>query len=222
MNKWDERYNQVNDAFGTGANSFLKSQLTQGLLKHHLKSESQKIKVLCIAAGQGRNALYLAELGFDVTALDISSVGLEQLAQTAKERQLSIVTLHGSIEDIDLGFEQLKQWDIITCFFMHVPLETRKELYKKVPDALKPDGQFVFECFGIRQLDLKAENEDSVGGPSTPELFPTVEELSSHLETLDIEHLVEVERGLEPSPFHKGNAAVIQLIAKNQSNNATQ
>lgn len=219
MNKWDDRYKQVEDAFGRGANSFLKAQLEHdridsridSRLKHYLTDKSDKTKVLCIAAGQGRNALYLAELGFEVTALDISTIGLEQCAETAKERGLSIATLCGSIEDIDLEHEQ---WDIITCFFMHAPLESRLELYKKVPDALKVGGHFVFECFRIEQLDMKAQNEGSIGGPSTPELFPSIDELSSQLESLDIVHLVETVRELEPSPFHKGKAAVIQAIAQ--------
>jgi len=214
MSKWDERYSKVEDAFGTGANSFLKSQfdiLNSGLLSHHLKHNKVSNKVLCIAAGQGRNALYLAKQGFEVTALDISKVGLEQLAQTAKEQKLSLTTLQADIENIDLGNNK---WDIITCFFMHAPLATRKALYKKVPDALTEGGQFVFESFGLKQLELKKQNEGSIGGPSTPELFPTIDELSSELEPLDVQHLVEVERGLEPSLFHKGKAAVIQLIAK--------
>jgi len=215
MSKWDERYSKVEDAFGIGANSFLKSQLelpNSGLLSHHLKRNNKvPNKVLCIAAGQGRNALYLAKQGFEVTALDISKVGLEQLAQTAQEQELSLTTLYGNIENINLG---ANKWDIITCFFMHTPLTTRKALYKKVPDALNEGGQFIFESFSLKQLELKKQNEGSIGGPSTPELFPTVEELSSELENLDIQHLVEAERELEPSPFHKGKAAVIQLIAK--------
>lgn len=212
MSKWDERYSKVEDAFGTGANSFLKSQLEDGLLDHHLK-KSNKVpnKVLCIAAGQGRNALYLAKQGFEVTALDISKVGLEQLAKTAKGQQLSITTLDGDIESIDLG---TNKWDIITCFFMHAPLTTRKALYKKVPDVLSEGGQFVFESFSLKQLELKKQNEGSIGGPSTPELFPSIDELTSELEDLEVQHLVEIERELEPSPFHKGKAAVIQLIAK--------
>ena len=213
MNKWDERYNRVEDAFGKGVNGFLKSQLDDGLLKQYQTSKEANPKVLCVAAGQGRNALYLAKQGFDVTALDISSVGLEQLSRTATKQHLSIQTICGDITKLDLG---QNTWDIVTCFFMHAPKETRIPFYKKVPDALKAQGQFIFESFSVKQLELKEQNEGSIGGPSTPELFPTVEELSSQFGMLDIEHLVEAERELEPSPFHKGKAAVIQLITKKQ------
>ena len=211
MNKWDERYSRVEDAFGKGVNSFLKSQLDDHHLAQYKTNSDVRPKVLCVAAGQGRNALYLARQGFDVTALDISSIGLQQLSEVAIEQGLSIQTICSDITTLDLDEST---WDIITCFFMHAPLETRLELYKKVPDALKPSGHFILESFALKQLELKAQNEGSIGGPSTPELFPTVDELSNQFGVLNIEHLLETERELEPSPFHKGNAAVIQLIAK--------
>lgn len=67
---WDERYNEPGYAYGKEANDFLKSVTDQ------IKPNS---KILCIAEGEGRNALYLAQLGHQVTALDFSLVELTKI-----------------------------------------------------------------------------------------------------------------------------------------------
>ncbi len=70
---WNERYSEAGFAYGTEPNDFLLenfSKLTKG-------------KVLCLAEGEGRNAVFLATKGFDVTAVDLSEVGLEKTLSLA-------------------------------------------------------------------------------------------------------------------------------------------
>ena len=67
MTSWDERYSQEGWAFGTEANEFLKQQA-------HRIPEGQ---VLCLGEGEGRNSVFLAELGYEVVGVDRSQVGLD-------------------------------------------------------------------------------------------------------------------------------------------------
>lgn len=68
-NKWDERYSEPGFAYGTDPNEFLAASL------EHLPPTG---RVLCLAEGEGRNAVFLSEKGYAVTAVDSSAVGLEK------------------------------------------------------------------------------------------------------------------------------------------------
>ena len=80
---WNERYNRAEYVFGTEPNDFLKENF-------------QKIplggKVLCLAEGEGRNAVFLAEQGYQVTAMDMSNVGLNKALKLAQDRGVDIIT----------------------------------------------------------------------------------------------------------------------------------
>ena len=65
---WDERYNTTEYVYGTDPNAFLANVV----------AEMPKGRTLCIAEGEGRNAVFLAEHGHDVVAVDSSAVGLEK------------------------------------------------------------------------------------------------------------------------------------------------
>lgn len=78
---WDQRYNTDEFVYGIHPNDFLMSIMPK------LKG---KKRVLCLAEGEGRNAVFLAEQGFDVTALDISQVAVEKGQRLAKQRGVEV------------------------------------------------------------------------------------------------------------------------------------
>lgn len=83
MSNWDERYSQVGWTFGTEANDFLKQQayrIPQG-------------QVLCLGEGEGRNSVFLAELGYEVVGVDRSQVGLDKALALAQERGVFVETV---------------------------------------------------------------------------------------------------------------------------------
>jgi hypothetical protein len=81
---WDKRYRNETYAYGTEPNDFLKSCL------EIIKPNSY---VLCLAEGEGRNAVFLAQNGHSVTAIDYSEEGIKKLNKLAKEKNLVINTL---------------------------------------------------------------------------------------------------------------------------------
>ena len=101
-------------------------------------------KALDVAIGQGRNALYLAAQGWDVTGYDVSEGGMAQAQALAEKSKLKIRTVKSTHEHFDYG---KAQWDLIVETFAFTTLS--EEAYRKrVIDSLKPGGLLIMEGFG--------------------------------------------------------------------------
>ena len=98
---------------------------------------------LDIAMGQGRNALYLASQGWQVTGYDISEGGIAAARAEAAARKLAINAVRASHEDFDFGVDR---WDLIVMAYAFTPMEDAKFL-QRVRDSLKPGGLIVVEQF---------------------------------------------------------------------------
>lgn len=196
---WDARYAEADLAYGAAPNDFLASVADR---------LPPRRRVLCLAEGQGRNAVFLAERGHDVTAVDLSAVGLKRAEALAAERGVAIRTEAADLADYDLGTEA---WDAVVSVFAHVPSAVRVPLHRRVVAALRPGGAFVLEAYTPEQT------RRDTGGPSGPEavdLTMTASGLRAELDGLDLEHLAEVERDVVEGPYHRGLAAVVQVLAR--------
>ena len=143
---WDKEYDREEYIYGKLPNDFLKS---------HFDS-LPKGKVLLLAEGEGRNTVFLAKLGYSVTAVDISSVGLKKAEKLAKENNVTIETICADLEVFDLGEDK---WDGIVSIYCHLPPTLRQDLYNRIQLALKPSGVFLLEGYRPEQLGYKT------GGP---------------------------------------------------------
>jgi SAM-dependent methyltransferase len=194
MPMWDERFSEPGYAYGTEPNDFLVSVADQIPLG----------RVLCLAEGEGRNAVYLAGLGYEVTAVDASAVGLAKAAALADERGLPIETIVADLADfpIDPG-----DWQGIVSIFCHLPPVVRAALHERCLRGLAPGGVFVLEGFTPRQLEL------GTGGPRTRELLTGLDVVRQELPGLRFEIAREVDREIIEGRFHRGEAAVVQILA---------
>jgi 2-polyprenyl-3-methyl-5-hydroxy-6-metoxy-1,4-benzoquinol methylase len=100
-------------------------------------------RALDVSAGQGRNAIFLAKAGWDVTAVDISEVGLQIAARNAEEAGVKLHTLHQSIQQLDYG---TGQWDLIVMTYAPVPL-AQPDTAASIIAALRPKGIVVVETY---------------------------------------------------------------------------
>ena len=194
---WDQRYDEEGFAYGAEPNDFLKSEYFQ----------IPKVgKVLCLAEGEGRNAVFLAKQGYSVTAVDQSSVGLQKAKKFALENGVEISTIVADLADYDFGKEA---WDGIVSIAAHVPPKLRKKLHSQVIGSLKANGVFILEAYTERHLEM-----EGVGGPPNKELLMSLEELRDELEGLNfiIDH--EVERNISEGKYHQGKSAVVQIVAR--------
>ena len=121
--------------------------------------------VLCLAEGEGRNAVYLATLGHRVTAVDQSEVGLAKAQRLAKARGVKIETLVTDLADYTIT---AGAWAGIVATFAHLPPALRRRVHRDVVAGLQPGGVFILEAYTPAQLAF------GTGGPKSPELLMTL------------------------------------------------
>jgi SAM-dependent methyltransferase len=191
---WDERYSSDDYAYGTTPNTFLQ--------QHY--ASIPKGKILSLAEGEGRNAVFLAKQGYAVTAVDGSLVGLNKAKRLAGQNGVSIECIHADLAEYDLG-EQA--WDGIVSIFCPLPSALRIAMYKKVISALKPNGVFLLEAYTPDQL------KHGTGGGNSADVMQTAASLSKELADLEFRHLIELERDVIEGSYHTGIGSVVQAIA---------
>jgi tellurite methyltransferase len=171
--EWDERYRQGRtmpdepDAF----------------LVQNVSLLPKSGKALDIAMGTGRNALYLASLGFRVTGIDLSAVAVEKCRQKAERLGLPIEAIVADLERSPLPTEQ---YDLIVNFYY-----LQRSLAPQIVAALKPGGVLVFQSFTIDQVQFgRAWNPDYMLRPGElREMFADLETLFYH------EGIIQGDRG---------------------------
>ena len=191
---WDERYGAEEYAYGTTPNEFLVEKV----------SCIPKGKVLSLAEGEGRNAVFLAKQGYSVTAVDASLVGLNKARKLAEENDVVVEFIHADLADYDLGENK---WDGIVSIFCPLPSSLRKELYKKVIAGLKQNGVFLLEAYTPDQL------KHGTGGGNAVDVMQSEESLRLELAGLKFKHLTELERNVIEGVYHTGVGSVVQAIA---------
>ncbi|WP_201546424.1 class I SAM-dependent methyltransferase [Psychrobacter immobilis] len=196
---WNERYDEAEYVFGTKPNDFLKNEFSKIPIGG---------SVLCLAEGEGRNAVFLAEQGYQVTAMDLSDVGLNKALQLARDRGVDIITQVADLADYEFGEAQ---WDGIVSIWAHLPKEVRQRVYAQIVPALKPNGVFILEAYTEQQLTMEA-----IGGPpaTQKERFGSLAVLRSELADLEEITGVEKQRMISEGKRHQGLSAVVQFIAK--------
>jgi len=190
---WDERYSAPGFTYGTAPNEFLVSavgRLPQG-------------RILSLAEGEGRNAVYLASLGYEVVGVDGSLVGLRKAVELASERGVSIATIQTDLSTFEIEAEQ---WDGIISCFCHLPSAIRIPLHRRVVKGLKPGGVLVLEGFSKEQLSY------DTGGPPSLDMLFSLEELREELAGLKFVHAVTKERDVREGSGHTGIASVVQIL----------
>jgi hypothetical protein len=195
MISWDERYGTADYYYGTEANEFL---------REHCAGIRPGGDVLCLAEGEGRNAVFLAEQGFRPVAVDQSAVGLAKAERLAATRGVHIDTVVANLDGYQI---EPQRWDAIVSIWCHLPTALRAAVHHRVVAGLKVGGVFLLEAYTPEQLKY------GTGGPSSPDLLPTLAQLRAELEGLELVHAVERERTVHEGGGHHGLSAVVQVVA---------
>jgi len=190
---WDQRYGEEEYAYGTAPNDFLAS----------MAGRIPEGPVLCLAEGQGRNAVFLAKRGHAVTAVDQSRVGLERARALAAERGVRVEVVVADLADFEI---EPGAWAGIVSIYCHLPTALRTKVHAAVTRGLQPGGMLVLEAYTPRQLDHRT------GGPPVLELLYEPEELRAELAGLELEHFAEIEREVHEGRYHHGRGAVLQVL----------
>ncbi|MED4532773.1 methyltransferase domain-containing protein [Metabacillus fastidiosus] len=196
MNQWDTRFQNETFVYGTEPNIFLAEMQK----KLQLSGE-----VLAIAEGEGRNAVFLAEQGMNVTAWDYAKSGLNKTEKLAKHRE---VTVRTELVDLNEAKWEKERWDEIVCVFGHFPKKLREKTLQGVKEAVKQGGYFITEVYSTYQIPYKS------GGPQDVELLYSPEEFLQIFSDWRIVHFFIGEVTRHEGELHNGLSHVIQFVGQ--------
>lgn len=192
---WNARYSEAGFVYGTEPNEFLNSTF----------NAIPKGKVLMLGDGEGRNGVFLARQGYQVTSVDYASVGLEKAKHLARTHQVTIETKLCDLEDFTI---EPNSWQGIVSIFCHTLKPLRQKLHRAVVEGLVRGGVFLLEAYSPRQLQF------GTGGPKQAELLMTLDDVKRELDGLSFELAHEIERDVIEGKYHTGRSSVIQIIAR--------
>ncbi|HRN92331.1 MAG TPA: class I SAM-dependent methyltransferase [Ferruginibacter sp.] len=202
INRWDERYSRESFAYGEQPNEYLKRQLV------HFTPGT----ILFPAEGEGRNAVYAAGVGWEVSAFDISTEGQKKAMQLAQKYNVAIDYRVGTLDNLPYTMEQ---FDAIALIYAHFPPAIKESYHQAFHRYLKKGGVIIFEAFSKTHLEYIPRNE-KVGGPKDLDSLFSIEEINHYFPGFEIRELVETEIELAEGVFHNGTGSVIRFVGVKQ------
>lgn len=200
---WNERFDKAEFIFGKEPNEYLVEKTQQ-----YLKPGQ---KVLCIADGEGRNGVWLAEQGMQVVGFDASDIALAKAKQFAKENQVEVEYF---FSDTDSFAWHDNTYDaVIGIFIQFADPAMRERIFQKTYEALKPGGIFILQGYTPKQLEYKT------GGPSLIEHLYTEEMIRDLMQDFDVREITVYEKDLSEGARHTGMSALMGLVAQKLSAN---
>jgi SAM-dependent methyltransferase len=195
--RWQSRYATPDYTFGKEPNEFLVR--CRPLLP-------RTGKVLAVADGEGRNGVWLARQGLDVTSIDFSPIAQEKARALAKDHRVAITFIQADVHAFAYPEET---FDVVAEIFTQfsTPAE-RERKWAGMRRALKRGGLLIVQGYTPKQLEY------ATGGPKQVEQLYTREMLERAFGDLDGVEIVEEERELQEGAGHHGMSAVIGLTGR--------
>ena len=197
LERWESRFAAPEYLFGTAPNAFVKSQA------HRLEPGQ---KALALADGEGRNGVWLAELGLDVLSLDFSANALKKARALAALRR------------VDLRFQQvdLATWPwptaeldvIVAIFIQFADPPFRRRIFDAIKTALKPGGLLLMHGYRPEQLNYRT------GGPSQVENLYTTALLEDSFGDFASVEINEHDSMVDEGGGHAGMSALIDFVGR--------
>ncbi|MDJ0992224.1 MAG: class I SAM-dependent methyltransferase [Dinoroseobacter sp.] len=194
---WNERYDRPDYLFGTEPADFLKAQA------QHLPETG---RVLVVADGEGRNSVYLAGRGLDVTAFDYAPNALTKAQSLAEAR------------GVEVSFRQadIFQWNwsaapydaVVAIFIQFMGPQPRRAVFEGLKTALKPGGVLLLHGYAPRQVQY------GTGGPPAEENMYTLPLLAEAFSGFHVLHQADYDAEIEEGPGHSGRSGLIDFVAR--------
>lgn len=195
--RWETRFSAPGYLFGKEPNSFLKRQAK--LLKPGQSA-------LAIADGEGRNGVFMAELGLDVLSIDFSPTAQAKAQELATERG---VALRVERADLLTWVWPVAAFDVVAAiFFQFLTPAQRSPVFAGIKRALKPGGLLLLEGYRPKQLEYKT------GGPSEVENLYTRKLLEDSFGDFAAVEIAEYDSVIQEGAGHGGLSALIDLVGR--------
>jgi SAM-dependent methyltransferase len=194
---WNQRFAGEHYLFGTAPNAWLTTQAA--LLPAHAK-------VLCVADGEGRNSVWLAEQGHAVQAFDISPTGVAKARTLAASRGVDVAYAVADVDGFDWPVGQVDA--VVAIFVQFADPALRARLFTHMVASLRPGGVLLLQGYTPKQLDYRT------GGPPLLSHLYTADLLRAAFGALEIVSLDEYEAELREGAGHSGRSALVGLVAR--------
>jgi SAM-dependent methyltransferase len=197
FDRWQARYATPDYIFGSEPNEFLAR--CRPLLP-------RSGKVLAVADGEGRNGVWLAKQGLEVTSIDFSPIAQEKARALAKDNRVAVTFIEA---DVHAWAYPAETFDVVVEIFTQFSTPAEREpKWAGMRRALKRGGLLIVQGYTPKQLDY------GTGGPKQVENLYTRAMLERAFGDLDEVRIVEEERELHEGAAHSGMSAVIGLTAR--------
>ena len=192
---WDQRYSEEGYAYGIEPNAYFKSFI----------DAHEEGRIFLPGEGEGRNAVYAARKGWEVTAVDQSTEARNKALKLANRYDVKINYEVLNLTEIGVGRED---YDAVALVFVHLPPDMRSLIHHQLITWLKPGGCLIVESFHKNQLGRET------GGPQVLELLYDEQMLREDFKDLQIIEIQEKLEIFDEGPYHQGKAAIIRLTAQ--------
>lgn len=197
LERWNARYKAPDYIFGTAPNAFLAAQA------HRLRHGQ---RALCVADGEGRNSVWLAEQGLEVAAFDFSPFGVDKARKLAASRGVKVRYEASTVYDWAWPVAAFEVVAAIFVQFADPPM--RAFMFERMARALVPGGLVVIEGYTPAQLKY------DTGGPKQVEQLYTEALLRQAFAPFEVLELRSYEAELDEGSRHRGTSAVIDFVAR--------
>lgn len=194
---WDRRYAGRELVWSAGPNRFLVAEAA-GL---------DAGRALDVACGEGRNAIWLAERGWQVTGVDFSPVGLEKARSLAAARRVTVDWVTADL----LEFEpEARAYDLVIVFYLQVPAAERREILRRIAAAVAPGGRLLVVAHDSTNL------EHGHGGPRNPDVLYTPRDVLGDLEGTGLtpERAETIERPVDSPEGERGASVALDALVR--------
>jgi protein-L-isoaspartate O-methyltransferase len=195
--RWNARFGASEYVFGAAPNASLAAQAFR------LRPGAS---ALCVADGEGRNSVWLAQQGLNVTAFDFAPAGI------AKARALAAnagVAVDYRLSDVAHWDWSAARYDVVVAIFVQfAPPGMRDAMFAGMIEATRPGGLLLLQGYGPKQLDY------ATGGPRKLENLYTEDLLRQSFASLDILHLAAHDDVIAEGEGHRGMSALVDMVAR--------
>ena len=145
-------------------------------------------RALDLGAGDGRNAVWLAAHGWDVTAVDFSRVALERGRSLAERVGVEVDWVQ---QDLLAWTPPSRAFDLVCLFFIHLPPAERRAVYARAAEGVAPDGSLLVVAHDVSNLG------EGAGGPQDPAVLFTADEIAADLRGFEVMRAEPVRRAID-------------------------
>ncbi|MBL7664245.1 MAG: class I SAM-dependent methyltransferase [Bacteriovoracaceae bacterium] len=191
---WNQKYSEHVFAYGKEPNKYFAQEL----------KKLRPGNILLPGEGEGRNAIFAAQQGWNVTCFDTSTVARDKALAWAAAEKVKIDYRLKSYYEMDFN----ESYDMLGLFYLHMESNVRRDTHRKFLKYLKTGGYLIMEVFSKKQMDK------SSGGPKVLDMLYSEDDLKEDFISLDFAYIGAEEIILNEGPLHQGPASVIRVLAQ--------